>query len=56
MYQRDLTKAMECHYDMFIGFAKGDSQAAIEALHRDLKGAAEWISPQLELEDEKRVN
>lgn len=56
MYQRDLTEAMKCHYDMFIGFSNGDSQATIEALHRDLKGAAKWILPQLELEDKRRIN
>ena len=47
MYQRDLTNAMACHRDMMNGFANGDSESTIEALHRDLKHAAEWILPQL---------
>ena len=54
--QRDLTSALACHRDMFTGFADGDSEATIAALHRDLNGAAEWILPQLEIEDAKRIN
>jgi DNA-binding GntR family transcriptional regulator len=54
--QRDLTSALRCHHDMLTGFANGDSKATVKALHRDLKGAAEWILPQLELEDKKRTN
>ena len=54
--QRDLTSALACHHDMFTGFADGDSEATIAALHRDLNGAAEWILPQLEIEDAKRIN
>lgn len=54
MQQRDhLTSAMGCHQDMLTGFSNGDSKATIEALHHDLNGAAEWILPQLKLEDEK---
>ncbi|MCK5515589.1 MAG: GntR family transcriptional regulator [Desulfobulbaceae bacterium] len=57
MLQRDhLTSAMGCHQDMLTGFANGDGKATIEALHRDLNGAAEWILPQLELEDKKRFS
>ncbi len=54
--QRDLTSALACHRDMFTGFADGDNEATIAALHRDLNGAAEWILPQLEIEDAKRIN
>ncbi|NNK97203.1 MAG: GntR family transcriptional regulator [Desulfobacterales bacterium] len=53
--KRDLSSALGCHHDMLTGFAKGDSKKTIQALHRDLKGAAEWILPQLELEDKKRI-
>jgi hypothetical protein len=41
---------------MLTGFINGDSKATIEALHRDLKGAAQFILPQLEIEDKKRIN
>lgn len=54
--QRDLTTALACHQDMFTGFAAGDSEATIDALHRDLNRAAEWILPQLDIEDAKRGN
>jgi len=54
--KRDLTSALRCHHDMLTGFANGDSKATIKALHRDLNGAAEWILPQLELEDKKRTS
>ncbi len=47
MHQRDLSSAMDCHRGMLNGFAEGDSKATIKALHADLKGAAEWILPQL---------
>lgn len=53
--QRDLTSALACHQDMLTGFSDGDSEATIAALHRDLNGAAEWILPQLEIEDKKRI-
>jgi hypothetical protein len=46
---------MVCHRDMLTGFTAGDSKATIQALHNDLKGAAEWILPQLEGEDKKRT-
>jgi DNA-binding GntR family transcriptional regulator len=54
--KRDLTNALKCHHDMLTGFTNGDSKATIEALHRDLKGAAQFILPQLEIEDKKRLN
>jgi DNA-binding GntR family transcriptional regulator len=55
MHKRDLSSAMVCHRDMLTGFTAGDSKATIQALHNDLKGAAEWILPQLEREDKKRT-
>ena len=54
--QRDLTDALQCHHDMLTGFTNGDSKTTIEALQRDLKGAAQFILPQLEIEDKKRLN
>jgi DNA-binding GntR family transcriptional regulator len=55
MLKRDLSSAMVCHRNMLDGFADGDSKVAIQALHDDLNGAAKWILPQLEKEDEKRI-
>lgn len=55
MHKRDLSSAMVCHRGILNGFAAGDSKATIQALHNDLKGAAEWILPQLEREDKKRT-
>lgn len=45
---RDLSSAMTCHRDMFAGFAEGDSDITIAALHRDIKEAAAEILPHLE--------
>ena len=50
MHERDLSSAMGCHHGILTGFIDGDSKATIKALHDDLKGAAEWILPQLERE------
>ena len=55
MHSRDLTGAMHCHRRMLEGFIDGDSEATKESLYQDLTGAAEWILPQLEIEDKKRI-
>ncbi len=40
---RDLTNALQCHKDMLSGFAEGDGDKTISALHRDLTDAARVI-------------
>lgn len=45
--ESDLSTAIECHREMFAGFADGDSERLITALHRDLQGAAAVILPKL---------
>ena len=48
IHGRDLTSAMDCHHEMFAGFATGDAKRAVAALRRDLKDAARVIRVQLE--------
>ena len=45
---RDLTSALQCHQDMLSGFAEGDSDKTIAALHRDLTDAARVIVKNLQ--------
>lgn len=46
--KQELTRALACHYAMLAGFKQGNSNAAVKALHRDLKGAAASILPHLD--------
>jgi DNA-binding GntR family transcriptional regulator len=45
---RDLTSALQCHNDMLTGFAEGNSEKTIAALHRDLTDAAGVIIKKLQ--------
>lgn len=45
---RDLSNAIDCHREMFDGFADKDGERTREALHKDLKGAADVILTHLE--------
>lgn len=48
VHERDLSSALDCHNEMFAGFAAGDAERAVAAVRRDLKDAARVIRAQLD--------
>lgn len=48
VYGRDLTSAINCHHEMFAGFAAGDAKKTVTGLRRDLEEAAKAIRPKLQ--------
>lgn len=48
VHGRDLTSAINCHHEMFEGFAVGDAKKAVAGLQRDLNEAAQAIRPKLQ--------
>lgn len=47
VHGRNLASAIACHREMFAGFAEGDGEKCVTALHRDLKDAAAVILSRL---------
>lgn len=48
VHGRDLTSAINCHHEMFEGFAAGDADKAVAGLRRDLEEAAQVIRTRLQ--------